>query len=93
MGCENCDRTTGEFIRTAYGDILCEDCWDDYICTEAGRLEYFIGFCKGDYRPDEFDADFVYETVKSWKLYCSMLDFTPQQRFELEEKARELGIL
>lgn len=93
MLCANCDETKAVLLKTAYGDFLCEDCWDDYICSEAGRLEYFIGFCREDYHHDEFDADFVYEAVKSWKTNYSVLDFTPQQRFELEEKARELGLL
>ena len=94
MHCANCDKTLGgDSFKTVYGDQLCEDCWDDYICTEAGRLEYFIGFCREDYHPDEFDADFVYEAVKSYKINYNMLDFTDEQRFELEEKARELGLL
>ena len=92
MCCAKCDKTTGEFLKTAYGDWLCEDCWDEYICSEAGRLEYFLGFCREDYHPDEFDADFVYEAVKSWKLNFNMLDFTPQQIAEIETKAKELGI-
>ena len=48
MVCANCGKTHCEFIKTAYGDYLCEDCWDDYICSDTGRLEYFIGFCKGN---------------------------------------------
>lgn len=93
MRCANCDKNTGELIKTAYGDWLCEDCWDEYICTDTGRLEYFIGFCREDYHPDEFDADFVGEVIKSWKLNYNMLDLTPQRRFEIEEKARELGLI
>lgn len=93
MNCANCDKTRGEFLRTAYGDYLCEDCWDEYINTEVGRLEYFIGICNGDYPASEFDADFLYEVVKSWMLHYSKLEFTPQQRFDLEEKARKLGLL
>ena len=93
MRCANCDKTYGEFFKTAYGDWLCEDCWDDYICTSAGRLEYFIGICNGDYPIEEFDADFLCGVIKSWKANYTMIDFTPQQKFELEEKARELGLL
>ncbi len=93
MGCANCGKTRGEFLKTAYGDMLCEDCWDDYICSDAGRLEYFIGFCREDYHPDEFDADFVYEAVKSYKINYNLLDLTDEQRAELEQKAKELGLL
>ncbi len=91
--CANCDKNAGELLKTAYGDFLCEDCWDDYICTDAGRLEYFIGFCREDYHPDEFDADFVYEAVKSYRINYNQLDFTAEQLTELENKAKELGLL
>ena len=93
MVCSDCGKTKGEFIKTAYGDYLCEDCWDEYICTKTGMLEYFIGFCREDYHPDEFDADFVGEVIKSWKTNCGMLELTPQERLKIEEKARELGLL
>jgi hypothetical protein len=94
MYCANCYRSDSELLlKTSYGDWLCEDCWDDYICTEAGMLEYFIGFCREDYHPDEFDADFVGEAVRSYQINYNKLELTEEQRLELEEKAKELGIL
>lgn len=93
MTCANCDKTRGEFLKTAYGDFLCEDCWDDYICSDTGRLEYLIGICKEDYPMSDFDADFLYEVTKSWKINYNLLNLTPQERFDIEEKARELGLL
>jgi hypothetical protein len=56
-------------------------------------LEYFIGFCREDYHPDEFDADFVGEAVKSYKINYDKLALTPEERAKLESKARELGLL
>ena len=91
--CANCDSHRKELLKTAYGDFLCEDCWDDYINTETGRLEYLIGICNEDYPMDEFDADFLGEVAKSYMINYDKLDFTPTQRFELEEKARKLGLL
>ena len=91
--CANCDSHRKELLKTAYGDFLCEDCWDDYINTEAGKLEYLIGICNDDYPIDEFDTEFLGEVAVSWMTHYHMLDLTPQQRFELEEKARKLGIL
>ena len=93
MKCVNCEKTSGEFLKTAYGDYLCEDCWDDYICSEVGMLEYFIGICRGDYPTSEFDADFLYEAVKSYRINYEKLDFTAEQLTELEHKAKELGLL
>ena len=93
MVCTNCGKTHCEFLKTAYGDMLCEDCWDDYICTEAGMLEYFIGICRGDYPAEEFDADFLGAAVKSYQINYNLLDFTAEQLTELENKAKELGLL
>ena len=51
MRCANCDKIG--VLKTAYGDRLCEDCWDEYICTRAGMLEHLIGICKRDYHDTE----------------------------------------
>lgn len=91
--CTKCDNNHGELLRTSYGDLLCEDCWDDYICTEAGRLEYLIGICYGDLPLSEFDADFLGSVVQSWKAHVNELDFTPEVVAYIEEKTRELGLL
>ena len=93
MGCINCGKTKGEFLKTAYGDFLCEDCWDDYINTDNGRLEYLIGICNGDYPADEFDAEFLGTVVISYMTHYDLLDLTEEQRLELEKKAKELGLL
>lgn len=93
MRCANCDKTKGEFLKTAYGDFLCEDCWDEYICSDTGKLEYLIGICREDYPMSDFDAEFLGEVARSWMIHYNMLDLTPQERFEIEEKAHELGIL
>jgi recombinational DNA repair protein (RecF pathway) len=94
MRCANCDKTLGrDFFKTAYGDFLCEDCWDDYICTQAGKLEYLIGICRGDYPADDFDTDFLGEVAVSWMINYNKLDLTPQERSEIEEEARRLGLL
>lgn len=93
MICANCEETKAVLLKTAYGDFICEDCWDDYINTDTGRLEYLIGICNGDYPAEEFDAEFLGEVAKSYRMNYAMLNITHQQRFELEEKAKELGLL
>ena len=92
--CANCYRSDSELLlKSAYGDWLCENCWDDYICSDAGKLEYFIGFCREDYHPDEFDADFVGEAIMSYKINYDKLALTPEERTQIENKAKELGLL
>jgi hypothetical protein len=93
MRCANCEENKIELLKTAYGDYICEDCWADYICTDAGKLEYLIGICQDDYPVSDFDADFLGEVAVSWKNYSYMLDLTPTERISFEDKARSLGIL
>ncbi len=93
MRCANCAKTGGEFLKTAYGDFLCEDCWDDYINTEAGKLEYLIGICSGELPVEEFDADFLGSVAKSYMINHDKLELTREQKAALEEKAIELGLL
>ena len=93
MGCINCGKTKGEFFKTAYGDTLCAECWDNYINTDNGRLEYLIGICYGDLPIEEFDAEFLGTVAISYMTHYDLLDLTEEQRLELEKKAKELGLL
>ena len=94
MRCVNCDKTLGgDSFKTAYGDWLCEDCWDDYICSDAGKLEYLIGICYGDLPLEEFDADFLGSVATSYRINHDKLNLTAEQKAELEKKAIELGLL
>lgn len=93
MRCANCDKTGGEFLKTAYGDFLCEDCWDDYICSDVGKLEYLIGICREDYPADDFDAEFLGEVAVSWMTHYNLLDLPAEEIAAIEEKAKELGLL
>lgn len=94
MRCANCDKTLGgDSFKTAYGDWLCEDCWDNYICTEAGLIEDLIGICFGELSINNYDADFLCRVAKSYRINYEKLDLTTKQLIELEQKAKELGIL
>ena len=91
--CANCGFQSEETFRTVYGDYICEDCWDDYICSDEGKVEYLIGICYGGLPIDEFDADFLGLVVQSYLDHKEELDFEPAQLLELEDKAMELGLL
>ena len=91
--CDDCGARRKELLKTAYGDYICEDCWDKYICTNAGKLEYLIGICREDYPAEDFDAEFLGEVAVSWRTNHNMLDLTPQEKIEIETKAKELGLL
>lgn len=64
--CNKCDKVLGETLVTAFGEVLCEDCWDEYICTPTGKVEYILGIARGDYPAAEFDDDFLKSAAKSW---------------------------
>jgi hypothetical protein len=64
--CAKCGKVLGEYLVTAYGDSICEDCWDAYICSDEGKLEYLIGIARGDYPASEFDDEFLKEAAESW---------------------------
>lgn len=66
LRCKKCNKVLGEHLLTAYGDAMCEDCWDKYICTKAGKVEYLIGICLNDYPACEFDDEFLREVAESW---------------------------
>jgi SRSO17 transposase len=91
--CANCDTHRKELLKTAYGDYICEDCWDEYINSDRGLIEYFIAICNEDYSLEEFDADFLCSVIRAWNEYSNDVYLTGQDIYELEKKAREIGLL
>lgn len=69
--CATCDTHHKELLKTVYGDFICADCWDDYITSDEGRLEYLVGICQGDYPMSDFDSDFLGEVAVSWKKHAN----------------------
>lgn len=91
--CEKCGKVLGEYFMTAYGEKRCEDCWDDYLMTDRGKVEYFIGICNDDYPMSDFDADFLGHVAVCWTEYRDELDMKMSEIRNLETKARGLGLL
>lgn len=91
--CERCGKTHAEFFTTAYGTCLCEDCWDEYICSDKGKVEYLIGIIRGDYPMEYYDADFLGEVAASWNENKGMLFMSVDDIFAIEDKAKAIGLL
>ena len=91
--CDKCGKPLIEGFHTAYGGYRCEDCWDDYLMTDYGKVEYFIGICRGEYPMSDFDADFLGWVVFCWKSYRSDLNLYLSEIHQLEAKARAIGLL
>lgn len=90
--CYNCGKTSDRFL-TAYGEYLCEQCWDDYLFTDAGKVEYIIGICRGDYPMDYFDADFLCHCAAMWHKYRAKLSISTVDIITIQFKAQLIGLL
>ncbi len=91
--CEKCGKVLGEHFITAYGEKRCEDCYDDYLMTDKGKVEYLIGIYNEDYSISEFDADFLGHVAVCWTKYRDELDMRLPDIKNIEARARELGLL
>lgn len=91
--CSKCGKKTYDVLETAYGEVRCEDCWDDYLMTDSGKVEYFLGIVRGDYPMSDFDADFLGHVSVCWREHRDMLNITAKEIQEIEAKAEALGLL
>ena len=82
-----------EFFKTLYGEERCADCYDDYLMTDKGKVEYLFGIVNGDYPISDFDADFLGHVAVCWNTYRDKFDLKVSELHTVEEKARALGIL
>lgn len=91
--CVKCEKPTDENLVTAYGGTLCGDCWDDYLMTDCGKVEYLIGIVRGDYPANIFDADFLGHVAKCWFEYRDRVVLSSFDRAWVEAKAMAMGLL
>lgn len=75
--CNKCNKPVDGSLLSAYDEVFCEDCWDKYVCTKKGKVEYLIGICLKDYPATEFDDEFLLEVVESWnenkEILCEIM--------------------
>lgn len=83
----------GKSFNTAYGDVLCPTCYDDYLFTAEGKVEYVIGIVSGDYPMDCFDAEFLDEIGVQWNKYKKYFVLAPEIIEDIEKRARFIGLL
>ena len=94
MAIENCSKCYREFDyndlqMTAFGEQLCDECWEEYLLTDKGTVEYMIGFAYGQLSPKFFDADFLGHVSTCWKKYCNELTLFKAEIKYIENWARE----
>lgn len=89
--CSKCMKP--RFIKNAYGETLCEECWEEYLTTEQGKVEHFIYLVEGKGRVKSYDADALGEIVVSWKNNKHLINLDEDEIEEIEAAAFKLGIL
>lgn len=91
--CTKCGKILGEYFITAYGEARCTDCYDDYLMTDKGKVEYLIGIISGDYPLSDYDSDFLGWVATCWNKYRNELAMPFKDVIRIETRARELGLL
>ena len=92
--CIKCNRKVDDLFESLYGETMCEFCWDDYLMTDKGKVEYLVGIVRGDYPMDYFDADFLGHVAVCWKKYrAEILPLTLSEIQVIDAKAKALGLL
>ena len=91
--CSKCGKSEVELFTTSYGDVRCEDCWDDHLMTDKGKVEYLISICNGEAPMSDYDADFLCCVNYCWYKYRADLNLTLAQINDIESKAKEIGLL
>lgn len=91
--CIKCNRKVDDLFKSLYGETMCEYCWDDYLMTDRGKVEYFVGLCNKDYPMSDFDADFVGHVAVCWVEHKHELKLDASEIEAIEAKAKALGIM
>lgn len=92
--CAKCGKVLRTFSETAYGEKRCLDCWDDYLMTDRGKVEYLIGICTAELDIADYDADFLGHVSVCWKKYKDEINTMTTGEIRLiENQAKALGIL
>ena len=66
--CDDCQSEVDEdeLLGTAYGNFVCERCWDRYINSEDGLVEYFINIANRDSKPTDFSKEKLDKIISVW---------------------------
>lgn len=91
--CVKCGKELRTFSETIYGEKRCVDCFDDYLMTDKGKPEYLLGIVSGELDIEDYDADFLGHVAVCWRKYRDEFNLTLKDLYEIEAKARELGLL
>lgn len=91
--CDICNKLDNELLLSMYGALLCGNCWDNYLRTPEGKVEYIFGIVN-DYHPkEEFDEDFLVFAAFQWHKNRQYFDISDEELTYVEARAKVLGLL
>lgn len=91
--CSKCGKPTTEKLVSIYGEQLCEDCWDEYLFTDEGKVEYIVSIVYRNCKLSDFDADFLGFAAIQWYKNKDRFKLPEQDINLIESCAKILGIL
>ena len=91
--CRTCTNICRGFSRTAFGTFVCDPCWNDYLESEKGKVELFLGICSGKYFITDFSEELLNEIIISWRKYRSQLSLFKGELNSIEAMAICIGLL
>lgn len=83
----------GDFYDTVYGHRYCDMCYDEYLFSDMGKLEYLASLVRGEMSPSSLDAETLGEIAVAWKHYHHLLEVTPEELAAFKAKMQELNLL
>ena len=94
--CDRCDTTPDyadyeAFSDTAYGEHLCDDCWDEYINSRDALVEYVIGIANADYDVTDFDDSVLVDMAACWHENKKNLALSAAEIAQVEADAAANG--
>lgn len=90
--CNNCNADT-ILHKNAYGQYLCADCWNNYLTTVNGQVEYVIGLATGEYKITAFSEKDRKWIAEAWNTYKANLGKTEEELLTIETAAKEAGLV
>ena len=92
--CSFCgDQFNGEIFDTVYGDRYCDSCYDEYLFSNAGKLEYLASLVRGEMSVDMLDAETLCDIAVAWENYHHLLQVSLDEFVALEAKMKELNLI
>lgn len=91
--CAKCGKEIHVAHTTAYGELLCAECHDDYLMTDEGKVEYLFSIAVGECPASDYDADFLGHVAECWKKYRDRFAMSESELRLVEATAISMGLL